>query len=37
MNAVVDALYRAKGITHIDMPATPARVFAALHGTAATI
>ena len=30
MNAVVDALYRAKGITHIDMPATPARVFAAL-------
>ncbi len=32
MNAVVDALHRAKGITHIDMPATPARVFAALNG-----
>ncbi len=32
MNAVVDALYRARGITHIDMPATPARVAAALHG-----
>ncbi len=32
MNAVVDALYRAKGITHIDMPATPSRVFQALHG-----
>ena len=30
MNAVVDALYRAGGITHIDMPATPARIFAAL-------
>lgn len=36
MNAVVDALYRAKGITHLDMPATPARVFAALHGSSAT-
>ncbi len=32
MNAVVDALHRAKGITHIDMPATPARVYAALNG-----
>jgi carbon-monoxide dehydrogenase large subunit len=31
MNAVVDALARAKGITHIDMPATPERVWAALH------
>ena len=30
MNAVVDALYRAKGITHIDMPATPAAIFGAL-------
>jgi carbon-monoxide dehydrogenase large subunit len=29
-NAVVDALHRASGIRHIDMPATPARVFAAL-------
>lgn len=31
MNAVVDALHRAAGVTHVDMPATPARVFAALH------
>jgi carbon-monoxide dehydrogenase large subunit len=29
-NAVVDALHRASGIRHIDMPATPDRVFAAL-------
>ena len=32
MNAVVDALHRAAGVTHVDMPATPARVFEALHG-----
>ena len=32
MNAVVDALYRAYGIRHIDMPATPDRVFAAIRG-----
>jgi carbon-monoxide dehydrogenase large subunit len=31
MNALVDALHRAKGITHIDMPATPNRIFTALH------
>jgi carbon-monoxide dehydrogenase large subunit len=31
MNAVVDALARARGITHFDMPATPERVWAALH------
>ncbi|MCF3642853.1 xanthine dehydrogenase family protein molybdopterin-binding subunit [Rhizobium sp. TRM95111] len=31
MNAVVDALHRAKGITHIDMPATPLRVWQALN------
>lgn len=31
MNAVVDALARAKGITHFDMPATPERVWAVLH------
>jgi len=31
MNAVVDALDRAYGIRHIDMPATPDRVFAAIH------
>jgi carbon-monoxide dehydrogenase large subunit len=30
MNAVVDALYRAYGIEHIDMPATPSRIFAAI-------
>jgi aerobic carbon-monoxide dehydrogenase large subunit len=30
MNAVVDALRRAYGIAHIDMPATPARVRAAI-------
>lgn len=32
MNAVVDALDRAKGIRHIDMPATPARVWATIQG-----
>ncbi|MGO9006476.1 MAG: hypothetical protein ACLQIQ_15260 [Beijerinckiaceae bacterium] len=36
MNAVVDALYRARKISHIDMPATPARIFAALEGKAIT-
>ena len=30
MNAVVDALYRAYGIAHLDMPATPLAVFAAI-------
>ena len=30
MNAVTDALFRAKGIGHIDMPATPLKVWAAL-------
>ena len=30
MNAVVDALYRAYGIRHIDMPATPDRVWQAI-------
>ncbi len=30
MNAVVDALHHACGITHLDMPATPDRVSAAL-------
>jgi carbon-monoxide dehydrogenase large subunit len=30
MNAVVDALWRAYRIAHVDMPATPARVWAAL-------
>ncbi len=30
MNAVIDALHRAAGITAIDMPATPVKVFTAL-------
>ncbi len=30
VNAVVDALYRAYGITHIDMPMTPHRVWQAI-------
>ena len=34
MNAIVDALHRAKGIKHIDMPATPRRVWEALNGAA---
>jgi carbon-monoxide dehydrogenase large subunit len=32
INAVVDALARRTGAHHIDMPATPARVWQALHG-----
>ena len=32
MNAVIDALDRAKGIRHIDMPATPMKVWEALNG-----
>ena len=35
MNAVVDALHRACGIRHIDMPATPDRVFAAIRAARA--
>ena len=30
LNAVTDALFRAYGIRHIDMPATPSRVWAAI-------
>ena len=30
LNAVTDALYRAFGIRHIDMPATPDRVWNAI-------
>ncbi|WP_274424835.1 xanthine dehydrogenase family protein molybdopterin-binding subunit [Chelativorans sp. YIM 93263] len=30
LNAVVDALYRAYGISHIEMPATPSRVWNAI-------
>ncbi|WP_075215592.1 xanthine dehydrogenase family protein molybdopterin-binding subunit [Mongoliimonas terrestris] len=32
MNAVVDALDFGKGIRHVDMPATPARLWAAING-----
>jgi carbon-monoxide dehydrogenase large subunit len=32
MNAVVDALDRAYGIRHIDMPATPEAVYRAISG-----
>jgi carbon-monoxide dehydrogenase large subunit len=35
MNAVADALYRGFGIRHIDMPATPDRVFRAIQAAAA--
>jgi carbon-monoxide dehydrogenase large subunit len=34
INAVVDALHRKVGTRHIDMPATPDRVWAALHNGA---
>ena len=34
MNAIVDALHRAKGLRNLDMPATPRRVWEALNGTA---
>jgi carbon-monoxide dehydrogenase large subunit len=34
LNAVTDALYRAYGIGHIEMPATPARIWAAIQGAA---
>ena len=32
MNAVVDALWRARGVGHIDMPVTPQKMWAALNG-----
>ncbi|WP_417435136.1 xanthine dehydrogenase family protein molybdopterin-binding subunit [Hoeflea sp.] len=32
MNALVDALYRARGVRHIEMPATPQRIWDALNG-----
>ena len=34
INAVVDALHRKAGVRHIDMPATPYRVWQALNGAA---
>ena len=36
MNAIVDALDRAYGIRHIDMPATPERVWAAIRSVHAS-
>jgi aerobic carbon-monoxide dehydrogenase large subunit len=30
MNAIIDALWRAKGIPHLDMPATPQRIWSAI-------
>ncbi|WP_011580247.1 MULTISPECIES: xanthine dehydrogenase family protein molybdopterin-binding subunit [Chelativorans] len=35
LNAVVDALYRAYGISHIEMPATPARIWQAIASASA--
>ena len=32
VNAVVDALHEPLGVEHIDMPCTPARVWAAMQG-----
>ena len=35
INAIVDALHARAGVRHVDMPATPRRVWDALHGAAA--
>jgi aerobic carbon-monoxide dehydrogenase large subunit len=32
VNAVIDALHKTHGVTHIDMPCSPARVWAAMQG-----
>ena len=32
VNAVIDALHESHGVNHIDMPCTPARVWAAMQG-----
>jgi carbon-monoxide dehydrogenase large subunit len=32
VNAVIDALYETHGVEHVDMPCTPARVWAAMQG-----
>jgi carbon-monoxide dehydrogenase large subunit len=32
VNAVIDALHETHGVTHLDMPCTPARVWAAMEG-----
>jgi carbon-monoxide dehydrogenase large subunit len=31
MNAIIDALWRARRISHLDMPATPHRVWSAIN------
>jgi carbon-monoxide dehydrogenase large subunit len=33
INAIIDALWRAYGIRHIDMPATPQRIWNAIQET----
>ena len=33
VNAVIDALHETHGVTHIDMPCSPARVWAAMQGS----
>ena len=35
LSAVTDALYRAYGITHIEMPTTPLRIWSAIHDATA--
>ena len=35
VNAVIDALHDTHGVDHLDMPCTPARVWAAMQGRAA--
>ena len=37
VNAVVDALHRSYGITHIDMPMTPQRVWQAIHNARSSV
>jgi carbon-monoxide dehydrogenase large subunit len=32
VNAVIDALHEMHGVDHLDMPCTPARVWAAMQG-----
>jgi carbon-monoxide dehydrogenase large subunit len=36
INAILDALWRNYGVRHIDMPATPQRVWAAIEAARAT-
>jgi len=36
INAIVDALHHHSGVRHIDMPATPSRVWAVLNGNIKT-